>query len=48
MAAQAVAILRDDARWRKMRQASVERARQFSTDLIVPRYEDLYRRLIEA
>ncbi len=48
MAAQAVAMLRDDARWSRMRRASVERAREFSTDLIVPRYEDLYRRLIDA
>jgi N-acetyl-alpha-D-glucosaminyl L-malate synthase BshA len=48
MAAQAVAILRDDARWHRMRRASVERARQFSTDLIVPRYEELYRRLVDG
>jgi N-acetyl-alpha-D-glucosaminyl L-malate synthase BshA len=48
MAAQAVAILRDDARWRRMRRASVERAQHFSTDLVVPRYEDLYRRLIDG
>ena len=48
MAAQAVAILRDDSRWHRMRRAAVERARQFSTDLVVPRYEDLYRRLTEG
>jgi glycosyltransferase involved in cell wall biosynthesis len=48
MAAQAVAILRDGNRWRRLRGGAVERARGFSADLVVPRYEELYRRLVDA
>ncbi len=47
MAAQAVGLLRDRERWDRMRRAAVERAGQFSADIVVPQYEDLYRRLVE-
>jgi N-acetyl-alpha-D-glucosaminyl L-malate synthase BshA len=48
MAERAIALLRDRQRLSKMRGAAVERAKSFSADLIVPRYEALYRRLVEA
>jgi glycosyltransferase involved in cell wall biosynthesis len=48
MATQAVAMLRDGDRWRRLRAGAVERARSFSADLVVPLYEDLYRRLIDG
>jgi len=48
MAARAVELLRDPARWRRTRVAAIERARQFDAAQIVPRYEELYRRLVEA
>jgi hypothetical protein len=47
MVAQAVAMLRDSDRWRGLRAGAVDRARQFSAEIVVPRYEALYRRLIE-
>ncbi len=46
MAAQAVAILREPGRWQRLRAGAVERARSFSADEMVPRYEALYRRLL--
>jgi N-acetyl-alpha-D-glucosaminyl L-malate synthase BshA len=45
MAASAVELLSDDARFAAMRAAAVERAADFSTDLVVPRYEELYDRV---
>jgi len=49
MAARAVELLTDPDRQRAMaaaaRRAAVER---FSTDLIIPKYEALYRRVVEA
>jgi N-acetyl-alpha-D-glucosaminyl L-malate synthase BshA len=48
MAERAVALLQDQATWRRMRTQAVEHARRFDAGLIVPQYEDLYRRLVQA
>ena len=48
MAARAVELLRDGDRWRRARAAAVERAHQFDAARIVPRYEQLYQRLVET
>jgi hypothetical protein len=42
MARRALELLRDPARHRAMMAAVAERARQFSADAIVPKYEALY------
>ncbi len=48
MAERAIALLRDPARLSKMRRSAAEHAKSFSADLIVPRYEALYRRLVDG
>lgn len=48
MAAEAVAILSDHGRWERLRRGAAERARLFSTDRIVPQYEQLYERLVSG
>lgn len=48
MAARGAEILREGGRWRRLREGAVRRAQEFSADLVVPRYEDLYRRLVEG
>lgn len=47
MAERALALL-DDGRWRKARAAAVKRAQAFGAERVVPRYEALYRRLVEG
>ena len=41
----AVRILSDDERWARFRKNAVKRSQDFSADLVVPRYEALYRRI---
>ncbi len=48
MAGRAVELLSDGRRYREMQEAAVRRATDFSADLIVPRYEDLYARVVGA
>ena len=43
MARRSVELFRDADRFNAMRQAALERARQFSADQVVPRYEAVYR-----
>jgi N-acetyl-alpha-D-glucosaminyl L-malate synthase BshA len=47
MAVGALEIL-EPGRWRAMRAAAVEHARAFSSERIVPRYEALYRRVLDV
>ncbi len=44
-AARALELLTDDDRWRTLRQGALARAKEFSADKIVPRYEELYARV---
>lgn len=46
MARRAMTLLRDVELHAAMREAAVARARLFSTDVIVPRYEEYYRRVL--
>ncbi len=46
MTDRALAILRDPAAHGRLRQAAVARALEFSTDLVVPRYERLYEEVL--
>ncbi|HXV86998.1 MAG TPA: N-acetyl-alpha-D-glucosaminyl L-malate synthase BshA [Gemmatimonadales bacterium] len=48
MADLGIAVLTDQALWQRTRAAAVARAREFSADNVVPRYEALYRRLAEG
>lgn len=45
MAARALELL-EETRWRKVRGAAVERAREFSAERVIPRYEALYERVV--
>jgi N-acetyl-alpha-D-glucosaminyl L-malate synthase BshA len=45
MAKKGVAVLTDRSLWRRVREAAVARAREFSVERVVPQYEALYRRL---
>jgi N-acetyl-alpha-D-glucosaminyl L-malate synthase BshA len=42
----AIRILSDQERWAQFRENAVKRSKDFASDLIVPRYEALYRRMI--
>ncbi len=46
VAEMAVDYLTDDAKWKQTRLACVARAETFSEEYIVPRYEDLYQRVV--
>jgi glycosyltransferase involved in cell wall biosynthesis len=46
MGRRAIELLRDPARHAAMREAAIEKARQFSADRIVPLYESLYEEVI--
>ena len=46
MADAGIAFFTDDVRLARAREAAVARAREFASDLIVPRYEELYRRVL--
>lgn len=46
MSEAAIALLRDEELWSRMRRGAVERAQLFSADRIVPRYEALYREVL--
>ena len=49
MAAAGVRILRDEDLWRRMGRAARERAEsQFSTERVIPRYEEYYERVLRA
>ena len=48
MAEKALAMLRDPARLRALRDAAVRSAARYSADRIVPMYEDLYRRTLAS
>jgi len=48
MAAAAIALLSSPDKLRAARVASVARAGEFSTDVIVPQYEALYRRILSS
>jgi N-acetyl-alpha-D-glucosaminyl L-malate synthase BshA len=46
MGRRAVELLRDPQRYREMREAAIAKAREFSSDRIVPQYEALYQEVI--
>jgi glycosyltransferase involved in cell wall biosynthesis len=46
MGRRAVALLRDQARHRAMREAALVKAAEFSADRVVPMYEALYREVL--
>jgi glycosyltransferase involved in cell wall biosynthesis len=48
MADRAIELLLDQTRWRRTREAAIERSRAFAAERIVPQYEAVYRRVIEG
>jgi N-acetyl-alpha-D-glucosaminyl L-malate synthase BshA len=48
MARRAVDLLRDPVRHARMREAAVARAREYSTDIVVPQYEAYYRKVMAS
>ncbi|HEY4322252.1 MAG TPA: N-acetyl-alpha-D-glucosaminyl L-malate synthase BshA [Gemmatimonadales bacterium] len=48
MARRAIELLRDPERHATMRAAALDRARGFSTDIVVPQYEAYYRTVLES
>ena len=48
MARRAIDLLKDGPRHARMREASLERAMQFSTDVVVPQYEAFYQKVMAS